>query len=196
MAKKLTKSILALGLCATALTAHASLMGSVPVPSSAYITQNGLDWAWAYPLEASGGLDLSDQSANGWRLPTAAELANAPVATDFMKPDGNVPLGGQDPVSLAQFQATNANLTSAAACATPYFSNSYRHCDWSNGLGQSDHFPWAGMPGSRDFSEQLVVRPAAAAAVPTLGLESLGLLGLGLLGMGGWSMRRRQAGRR
>ena len=194
LARRMGRVLVSLGLACGAVGASAAYFDS-PVPASAYITKGGLDWAWAYPLPSgSGGFDLAYQSTQGWRLPTAAELAGAPLATEFMKPGGNVPLGGADPVSGATFQATNANLTGPAACATPYFSTSYRHCDWDNGLGQPTG-PWAGMPGASHYAEQLVVRPSAAPApvvpVPTLGLEALALLSLGLAGAG-WLQRSRR----
>ena len=166
----------ALALCAVVGSASAALVNA-PVASNAYITYNNLDWAWAFPLPASSGLDLSYQSQFGWRLPTAAELANAPLATDFMFAGANVPLGGADPVTGAYFSATNANLTGAAACATAYFSNSYSHCDWQDGNGQL-YAPWAGTPGARSFGDQLVVR-----AVPEADTYAMLLAGLGLLGV-------------
>lgn len=160
---------------------------NAPVAANAYITYGGLDWAWALPLPASSGLDLSYQSAFGWRLPTAAELAAAPLATDFMFAGANVPLGGADPLTGANFSATNASLTGAAACATPYFSSSYRHCDWQDGNGQP-WAPWAGSPGAQSFADQLVVR-AGNNQVPEP--ASLALVGLALAAAG-W-MRRRSA---
>src|SRR5262249_7893290 len=49
---------------------------NVPVPTNAYIVQNGLDWAWANPLPAdvvfnppNNGLDLSFQSQFGCGIP-------------------------------------------------------------------------------------------------------------------------------
>lgn len=132
---------------------------NTPLPSNAYITHNGLDWAWAFPLPAASGLDLSFQSAYGWHIASAAELALAPLATDFLFVGGNVPFNGADPVSGAAFQATNGAYVGAGACATPYFSNSYRHCDWQDGLGQT-YGPWAGMSGAFGFADQLVVRQA------------------------------------
>lgn len=150
-----------------------------PLPTNTYIVSNGLDWAWAFPLPASSGLDLSYQSTLGWRLPTLAELLQAPDATDFIFVGANVPLGGSDPVSGASFSAVNASLTGAAACATPYFSNSYRHCDWQDGQGQT-YGPWAGLPGAFSFADQLVVRNAQIPEPGTLALLGLGIAGLAL----------------
>jgi hypothetical protein len=181
-------------------TAGAQAALNVPVPASAYISQGGLDWAWANPLP--GGVDLSFQGGQGWRIPTPAELAFAPFATAFLKPTGNVPFNGADPVTGASFQSTNAAYTAAAsagACATPYFANSaFLHCDWQDGLGQP-FGPWAGMPGAANFADQLVVRGVFVAPVaqpiPALGLESMVLLSIGLALAGFVAARRRRQSR-
>ncbi|RFP09981.1 MULTISPECIES: PEP-CTERM sorting domain-containing protein [unclassified Duganella] len=180
--KRLT---IAIALCATAGAAVAAQVDA-PVASNAYITRNNLDWAWASPLPASSGLDLSYQSQFGWRLPTAAELANAPLATDFIFAGANVPLGGTDPMSGANFSAINSQLTGAAACAAPYFSKIYSNCDWQDGKGQP-FGPWAGTPGAPSFGEQLVVR-----AVPEVDAYAMLLAGLGVVGAA--VRRRRRAG--
>lgn len=160
---------------------------NAPVPTNATIFQNGLQWAWAFPLGASNGMQLTFQSTLGWRLPTLAELASAPLATDFMFVGANVPLGGNDPISNAWFASINENLTGAAACATPYFSNTYDYCDWSDGLGQGG--TWAGSPGSHFFySDQLVVREAVT---PIPEPSTLLLFGNGLALVGFLAYRRR-----
>ncbi len=180
---------LAATLGTSALGAHAALLDA-PVPASAYITKSGLDWAWANPVE---GADLSYQGGQGWRLPTAQELAYAPNATDFLKADGNVPFGGADPVSGAQFLSTNAAYTGPGACAAPYFSTTYVHCDWQDGNGQAGG-PWFGTLPGPTGNEQLVVRGTLAVtpqAIPTLDTVGLALLSLGLVVAGGIATRRR-----
>lgn len=192
----LRRSTIAVAL-ATSLCTPAFAIINSPVPASAYITQGGLDWAWAFPLPADRGLDLTYQSTQGWRIPTATELASAPNAVDFLKAGGNVPFNGTDPVSGAYFGATNAAYTAAAsagACATPYFGDVLRNCDWQDGNGQPDQ-PWAGLPGAQSFADQLVVRGTQAAAVPVplwgpLGL-ALASAGVGLAGM--FAARRRKS---
>ncbi|NRR28779.1 PEP-CTERM sorting domain-containing protein [Oxalobacteraceae bacterium] len=177
---------IALAMCAAIGSAQAALLNA-PVASNAYITFNNLDWAWAFPLPAADGLDLSYQAQFGWRLPTEAELASAPLATDFVFAGANVPFHGSDPVSGAYFAATNSALTGAAACATPYFSSTYSHCDWQDGNGQL-YAPWAGTSGARSFADQLVVR---VAAVPEADTYAMLFAGLGLLGVA--ARRRKQA---
>ena len=186
----------AAAVCATFVavpTAEAAII-NLPVPTNTFITQSGLNWAWARPLPAGGTFSLAFQGTQGWRLPTLAELGFAPLATDFIFPGANVPLGGVDPVSNARFQAVNAALNGAAACATPYFDSSFVHCDWQDGLGQPAG-PWAGLPGAASFADQLVVRTAAggppADDIPEPG--TLTLFGVGLLGLGLVARRRRKS---
>lgn len=162
-------------LALSGLSANAALLNA-PVPGNTYISLGGLDWAWANPLPASSpSFDLSYQSQFGWRLPTAAELMSAPLATQFQFAGANVPLGGVDPISGANFQAPTASLIGAAACAAPYFSNNYRHCDWQDGLGEPLG-PWAGMPGAASFAEQLVVRAVPLPAAVLLLAGALGAM--------------------
>lgn len=162
-----------------------------PLPTNAYITQSGLDWAWANPLPSNYYLDLSYQSQFGWRLPTAEELAFAPLATDFLIAGGNVPFGGVDPISGATFSALNSAYTdagSAAAIAVPYFSTVFYHADWQDGLGQP-YGPWAGMPGAFSFADQLVVRVSGNVVPEPSSLITAALAGV--VGLGVWGRRRR-----
>ena len=167
-----------------------------PVPSNAYIEFNGLDWAWASPCAGGDcgggygqGIDLSYQAAFGWRMPTLAELALAPLAPDFIVAGGNVPLGGSDPVSGAVFHVPNSSLNGDAALAVPYFNDIYNWGDWANapGSGGLDGFPllaWNGVGGEAQaaVAESLVVRN-----VPEPSL--LYLLGSGLVGLAIWRKR-------
>ncbi|MDE2403687.1 MAG: PEP-CTERM sorting domain-containing protein [Sphingomonadales bacterium] len=182
---------LLLGAASLLAAVPASAAINLPVPANAYITFNGLDWAWANPLPGTAS-DLSFQGSLGWRLPTVAELASAPQATDFLFAGGNVPFGGSDLASGAHFQATNSNYNfaqSAGACATPYFASFYTHCDWQDGNGQT-YGPWAGTAGAASFADQLYVRTASVNdGVPEPATWATMILGLGMVG---FAMRRRQ----
>ena len=127
-------------------------------------------------------VDLSAQAAYGWRLPTAGELAAAPLATDFVFRGANVPLGGSDAGSGAEFQYGSPGAD--AACAAPWFNGSYLHCDWGNGLGSAGADPQPWNNGGPSYQESLVVRNVPE---PT----TYALMGIGLLGLGLAARRRR-----
>lgn len=169
---------------ATGSAATASAQFQVgPVATNAYIVVGGLDWAWANPLPSGSGTFIlsAQQTGFGWRLPTATELLGAPLATAFLFAGANVPFNGTDPISGAVFQATNGAYTGAGACATPWFSATYRHCDWQDGLGQP-FGPWNGMPGANSLADQLAVRTDGGVGVvpepATMSLLAMGLVGL------------------
>ncbi len=184
---KLLFSASAFALFATFSSAQAAIINA-PVPTNAYITLGNLNWAWAAPL-AFYSVDLSYQSQFGWRFPTVAELLNAPSALDFLFNGANVPLGGSDPVSGANFQFTSATLTGPAALAAPYF-NGLAHGDWGNAPGSlgDNVLPWAGQPGAQDYSESLVVRSAADVPEPATWLMML----IGFAGLGYTASRRKE----
>ena len=185
----LKKTILAM--CASLIglssgAAHAAILDA-PVPVNATVTKNGFQWAWAAPVV---DVDLSYQSQFGWRLPTAAELLLAPSGFDFKFSGANVPLGGNDPVSGANFQYTAPTLDSAAALATPYFSISYKHGDWCNapgsGCGLNNEQPWNGPPS---YAEALVLR--AVGGVPEPATWALMMIGIGAVGASMRQSKRR-----
>jgi hypothetical protein len=158
-----------------------------PLPTNAYITMNGYDWAWIFAVAPDGSYfgfkpDFSYQSQFGWRLPTAEEMLLAPKATDFEFPGANVPLGSGDPHTGTYF-AYDTYRTGAAAGAAAYFVDdpNLNHCDWGNGPGsggdlQTSEVPWWGQPSAVSWSETLAIRSVPE---PTTSL----LLGLGLIGL-------------
>jgi hypothetical protein len=119
---------------------------NAPVPTANYITFGGFDWAWASPCPPSGGfggttcgfgpiLDLSYQGTQGWRLPTAAELAAGPSVTDF-------------------------GTASAFACASAWFVPTYTHCDYGDAAGGAVF----GTPGGDVwYAETWVIRDGSGA---------------------------------
>ena len=180
-------------MAALAGRAQASPFPAIPiqsaVPSNAYITFGGLDWAWASPVAADGsfgdgGIDLSFQGPLGWRLPSTHELAFGPSALDFVFQDANVPFSSNlDPVSGASFHA-NSLLDGDAACAAPYFNADYRHCDWGNGVGSGgdpdfiipEEAWWDELnPDKVNFAETLVVRDPRVPEPTTMALLGAGL---------------------
>ena len=151
----------ALALGATGISAPAFAAINAPVPVANYITFGGNDWAWASPCPPSGAgqgttcgdgspIDLSYQSTQGWRLPTAAELAAGPSVSDFGTP-------------------------SVFACASAWFSN-YSHCDYSDAASGAVY----GSPGGGVwYAETWAIRDGAVPepAVWAMMISGLALVG-------------------
>jgi hypothetical protein len=178
---------------------HAAMFDA-PVPTNAYITFGGLQWAWANPVSADGsykaapwegnpaytGIDLSYQAQFGWRLPTADELGHAPDAFAFIVDGANVAaaLGSVDPISGAMnYSRSTPDVPrpGALACAVPYFSAWATGCNWQNGPGSGSVTStdwWS--PGAAVYAETLVVREIPAVPEPaTYGLMVAGLAAVG-----------------
>lgn len=163
----------ALGAATIAAPASAAIINA-PVPSANYITFGSNDWAWASPCPPSGGaqgttcgagplLDLSYQSTQGWRLPTAAELAAGPSVSDF-------------------------GTSSSFACASSWFNSIYSHCDYSDAQGGAVF----GSPGGSGwYAETWVLRSSDwGSAVPEPATWAMMIAGFGLVGS---VVRRRRA---
>jgi hypothetical protein len=159
--------------------AHAII--NAPVPTENYITFGGLDWAWASPCAPEGGcssIDLSYQSTQGWRAPTASEWAARPSVPDFGPSDN-------------------------FACASAWFDIFYTHCDyfdpdypgspvagvqptgvvWDWGYGTSDY------QGFQGLAETWLVRDSLPGGIPEAATWALMLAGFGMVGV---AARRRR----
>lgn len=170
--------------------ANATLIDT-PVPDNATVTMNGYQWAWAAPL-GPGFVDLSFQAQFGWVLPTAQQLLLAPSAHDFMFAGANVPLGGSDPISGANFLFSSVTLNSAAALASPYFSNS-SHGDWCNAPGSACGYGELAWNVPNTFGDSLVLRALVVPSVPEPATWAMMLIGFGAVGA---SLRRQKTGQR
>lgn len=131
-------------------------------------------------------IDAAFQTALGWRIAEASDMAIAPTALDFLFPGANVPFNGVDPVSGAGFEFLNpayTNAASAGACASSYFTlgDGNNTCDWSNGCSQNNNtVGWYNQNGeSRFFADVLFIRNVPEVPVPAaICLFSSGLIGL------------------
>ena len=105
------------------------------VPDNAFITIGNLDWVWAAPCaptpQSCGVIDLSFQSAFGWRLPTLAEFnASGITAHSFLITGGNVDVftgNNLDELSGATLSVSPGLVTNDIALAVPYFSTALGH---------------------------------------------------------------------
>lgn len=161
----------AVAACLFCSASPAAAAQNVPIPAEFFITVGGLDWAWASPCSATapscGDTTLLDyQGTQGWHLPTVGEYAIRPDASAF---------------------GTSTNFK----CATPYFSDTYQHCDYGDAVAG---FVWDPSLGTSNNggTETWMVRGALAAGVPEPGTWAMMLLGFGAIG---FSFRRRRDGR-
>lgn len=133
---------------------------NAPVPTANYITLGDWDWAWASPCPPSGGfdgetcgdgssIDFTYQSTQGWRLPTAAELAAGPTVADFGTPD-------------------------SFKCASAWFTASYSHCDYGDAAGGAVY----GSPGGDVWYAETWAIRAHAVPEPASWALMLGGFGL------------------
>lgn len=154
-------TLLLLGTLALAMAPAQAAPINEPIPTNAYITHAGLDWAWGGPCAYGGECsqaDLSYQSTLGWRLPTLAELGALPTdfATYFRFDGANAPDGGTEALTGAYFSGSPGG---DAACATAWFDTAYTHCDWGDGALRG----WAGL-NTTPYADQLFVRAATVDA--------------------------------
>lgn len=177
--KKMLYSGAAALLAAVAVNANAVPLATGALPANAFITFGGLDWVWASPCSPTGcgngqdALDLSVQGAFGWRLPTAAEFAARPQASDFAFRGANVPFGGSD-ANGTSF----GGAPSDAACGAAYFTAGFfNHCDYGDGnigaiYGSAN---WANEPNVETWLVRGAVPEASTWAMMIAGLAFTGL---------------------
>jgi hypothetical protein len=176
--------ILAAAVAIAASAPAAAAFINAPVPTNAYVSFGGLDWAWASPCDPGpggtcGALDLSYQGTQGWRIATAADfLATGMTFAQFQFEGANVPAAGTEAGTGATFFGANPVAT---ACATPWFSNTFQHCDFGDGQAG---VVW-NMPGNVSqgncCSETWVVR-GQITAVPEPRTWAMLIAGFGLVG--------------
>ncbi|MET0307734.1 MAG: PEP-CTERM sorting domain-containing protein [Sphingomonas sp.] len=160
-----------------------------PVPDNAYITIDGLDWAWALPYNAVqdpyfySGIDLFYQGKLGWRFPTPEEFAIHPVLADFTFAGANGEAGLPPSISIIRYSGLYGVPTEDVACATAWFSN-LDFCNWDQAF-QGHWYDPAAPFESQYVYQTLVVRPhgfVPAGPVPEPGHWILLLIGFGILG--------------
>ena len=190
-------SLKTIALAATAVAAFAAVPSAagplnISLPANAYITFGGLDWAWANPCDPTGGcgdIDLTFQSTEGWRLPTAAEFAARPIADDFFFAGANVPGGGSGGLGETFFGDGPVDASGAVldgACASVYFSVGYKHCDYFDGVAGFIFDPVTGSGGIGAYETWLV----RGGVVPEPATWAMLITGFGLVG---FAARRRTA---
>lgn len=133
------------------LTAQAALI-STPLTTNDYITIDGLDWAWASPVNVQffNGNELKTPDFHeGWRFATAAEMASRPT--------------------LANFTRLNGTYIQAAE----YWNTVFTHVDAGDLAGGFVSSAW----GSGVYDSLYVRDVAVASAVPAP--ATLALLGAG-----------------
>lgn len=156
--KTLTLAALAVGM--TGLATPAAAIINAPVPVANYITFGGNDWAWASPCPPSGSagevqcgqpnmVDFTYQATQGWRLPTAAELAAGPTAANFGTAD-------------------------SFKCASAWFNTVYTHCDYSDAAGGA---VFGSATGGNWYDETWVIRTVPEPMTWALMLAGFGLVG-------------------
>jgi len=173
--KKILSILSVVAVMAVAGVAPAAIYDA-PVPTNAYITINGLDWAWASPFGGEFAIDLVYQAQFGWHVPTANELTKAPIASQFLFSGANVPVNtGLDPVSGAEVSGAPAD----AAIAVPYFNTVFNFAEYYDAPGTGGNYDyWNSSVTSDPFdgSEFLLVRNSTQTPIPSAVL----LLGSGL----------------
>lgn len=108
-----------------------------PLPDTAYITVDGLDWAWASPVNepiwGSNELKLAEFQ-DGWRFATDLEMAGLPSLADFTRPDGSY-------IQAPEYWNTVYTHVDPAD-----YANGYVASQWGNGSYETVYVRDAGSP--------------------------------------------------
>ena len=177
--KKYSKLLIAATLC-VAGSANAAVLSS-EVADNAYISVGGYDIAWAAPCAgidpSCGAIDLSVQSAYGWGLMDSVLWNDLGLsASSFIFEGANMSDGvdtGGNGNEARYFDFDLGDIAVAAA----WFSPTYNHIDYSDGVNGS---LWFSDILGCNTCESFVVRQSASVAEPTtIALMAMGLAGIG-----------------
>ena len=182
--KRFWPLLIALLLGAQANWSPAFAVTDTPLPTNAFITFNGYDWAWASPCAPSAATDfcaayptdLSYQGTLGWGLPTEAEINAAVAAAGGLTGWANLF------VFSGAYKSVGGKGFQDFACAATFFTN-LTNCDYTDvtSIGDIYNYTGPGAYGPDSYQETFALRQTAVPLPAALPFFASGLGGLGLL---------------